>query len=421
MELRFGNLITLLDGVLFSTYFILLYLAIFWILVLFSNEKKKLQKMPGELPIVSVIIPAYNEEKSLLETVRSVQDLDYPHLEILIVDDGSKDGTNRIAREIVAKDERVRLLAQKNKGKGAALNYGISKANGKFFACLDADSSVDKDALKIMLPYFAESDVAAVCPLLKVKNPKRMIERLQWFEYVINMFYKYLNAKIDCVHVTPGPFSLYRTEAIKKIGCFDEHNITEDMEIAIRLQKYHYRIVQTFDTVVRTIAPHNWKGLFKQRIRWYTGALDNTIGYKKMMFKKEFGDFAFIRMPTIILGGAITLILLTTIIVELFKSAVDWFYVIKSINFDIVTLLMNFKLNYNVLLIPVFKLFIAATLMGISFFVMIYAYRVINERISRYGKTWLSLCSYLFLYGLFISGVWVYIAYSKLAKKKVSW
>ena len=134
------------------------------------------------------------------------------------------------------------------------------------------------------------------------------------------MFHRYLNAKLNCIHVTPGPFSVYKTQVIKDIGWFDEKTITEDLEIAIRLQKHHYKIIQTFDTIVETIAPDSWKQLFRQRVRWYKGSVDNTINYKKLIFNKEYGDFGFIRMPTIILSGIIAIVLSGTLLQALIKK-----------------------------------------------------------------------------------------------------
>jgi len=92
------------------------------------------------------------------------------------------------------------------------MNAGINVAKGEFFAGLDADSFVREDALKKLLPYFTEEDIAAVLPLIKIRNPRNVLQRLQWYEFIVNMFYKKIASLINCIHVTPGPFSVYRTE-----------------------------------------------------------------------------------------------------------------------------------------------------------------------------------------------------------------
>ena len=273
-----------------------------------------------------------------------------------------------------------------------------------------------------MLPIFEQDqNIAAVCPLLKVKKPQNVLQKVQWYEYVVNMFYKFLNAKLDCIHVTPGPFSVYKTKVIKDLGGYDETTITEDLEIAIRLQKHQYKIVQTFDTVVETMVPTTWKKLFRQRIRWYKGSVDNSIKYKQLIFNKKYGDFGIIRMPTIILSGIIAIILVGTFFQALIAKMMVTFSYLRDINFDLLTLIKHFSLEVNILNWPFSRLFAAATLMGISFFIMIYSYRLLKEKITNHGRTFVSLVTYLFIYGFFITAVWLYIGFMFIGKKKNFW
>lgn len=419
-------IITFLDTVLFSTYFLLLFLSIFWLLVLFAPEEKKEKPKQKRFPFFTAIVPAYNEEKSIRGTLQSLVNLEYPaeKMEIIVVNDGSTDQTKEMVEQFIQNhpSRNITMLNQENKGKANAMNHGLTIAKGEFFACLDADSFVTPHALQAMLPVFEENkDVAAVCPLLKVRNPQNILQKVQWYEYVINMFYKFLNSKLDCIHVTPGPFSVYKTKVITDLGGYDETTITEDLELAIRLQKHQYKIVQTFDAVVETVAPTTWKKLFRQRIRWYKGSVDNSIRYRNLIFNKKYGDFGVMRMPTIIISGIIALILAGTMLHALIKEAVRGLVYLKNINFDVLTLIKNFSFEFNVLTLPFAKLFIAATLMGISFFIMIYSYRIIKERITNHGKTFFSLVTYLFIYGFFITAVWIYIAFMFITGKKNSW
>lgn len=419
-------IVTVLDAVLFCTYFLLLFLSIFWLLVLFSSQEKNEKKKLREFPFFTTIVPAYNEEKSVKETLLSLINLDYPNekKEIIVVNDGSTDKTKEIVEQFIQDHpaDKITLVNQKNQGKGKAMNTGLALAQGEFFACLDADSFIAANALQEMLPLFQEdTNIAAVCPMLKVKNPKNVLQKVQWCEYIINMFYKFLNSRLDCIHVTPGPFSIYKTTVIKELGGFNEHTITEDLEIAIRLQKYQYKIVQTFDAIVETVAPLTWKKLFKQRVRWYKGSVDNTLAYKNLIFNKKYGDFGFIRMPTIISSGIIAIILSATLFQSLISKLYFQFTYLKSINFDFITLIRNYSFDFNLLNLPIFKLFVACTLLGISLFVMIYSYKLVKEKITNYGRTWLSLVTYLFIYGFFITLVWFYIAFMVITKKKNFW
>ncbi|MDP3698685.1 MAG: glycosyltransferase [Nanoarchaeota archaeon] len=417
---------TFLDAVLLVTYFLLLFLSIFWLLVLFSPNLEQKKKKLVAFPFFSAIVPAYNEENSITATLQSLVNLEYPKdkIEIIVVNDGSKDGTKEIIELFMAQhpSHNIILLNQENRGKGNAMNNGLAIAKGEYFACLDADSLIAPQALKAMLPIFAQDhNVAAVCPLLKVKNPQSILQKVQWYEYVVNMFYKFLNAKLDCIHVTPGPFSVYKTNIIKDLGGYDENTITEDLEIAIRLQKHQYKIVQTFDTFVETMVPTTWKKLFRQRIRWYKGSVDNSIRYKNLIFNKKYGDFGIIRMPTIILSGIIAIVLVGTFFQALIAKAMVTFSYLQDINFDLLTLIRHFSLEMNILTWPFSRLFVAATLMGISFFIMIYSYKLIKERITNHGRTFVSLVTYLFIYGFFITAVWIYISFMLIGKKKNFW
>lgn len=420
--------IEFLDVVLFSTYFILLFLSIFWLLVLFTPTEEKEEKKTKleRKPFFSAIVPAYNEEKSIEMTLQSLVNLEYPaeKMEIIVVNDGSTDRTKEIVELFVQEhlSHKIILLNQKNQGKAAAMNYGLKIATGEFFACLDADSGVSSNALQAMLPLFEDNDnVAAVCPLIKVKKPRNVLEKVQWYEYIINMFHRFLNAKLNCLHVTPGPFSVYRTQIIRDIGGFDEHTITEDLEIAIRLQIHHYQILHTFDAIVETVAPATWKALFRQRVRWYKGATDNTIQYKELVFNKKYGDFGLMRMPTVVLSGFLAIVLTGTLLYELGRSVLEKVIYYSSINFDFLTLLRNFSMDITILTWPFAKLFIAVTLAGISFFVMIYSHRIIKEKITNHGLTFFSLVSYLLVYGFFLTAVWVYIGFMYVSKRKNFW
>ncbi len=417
--------IELLDVVLFSIYFLLLFLSIFWMLVLFSPSQEKRTKLQ-RTPFFSAIVPAYNEEKSMEMALESLVNLDYPaeKMEIIVINDGSTDRTPKIVEQFIHEhpSPSIILLHQQNGGKAKAMNHGLTIVRGEFFACLDADSFVSPNALQAMLPLFEDNEkVAAVCPLIKVKKPQNVLEKVQWYEYIINMFHRFLNAKLNCLHVTPGPFSVYRTQIIRNIGSFDEQTITEDLEIAVRLQKHHYQILHTFDAIVETVAPSTWKALFRQRVRWYKGATDNTIQYKELVFNKNYGDFGMLRMPTIILSGILALVLAGTLLYELGRSILEKLIYYYSINFDFLTLLRNFSVEINVLTWPFAKLFIALTLAGISFFVMIYSHRIIKEKITNHGRTFFSLVSYLLIYGFFITAVWIYIGFRYVSGKKDSW
>ncbi len=418
-------IITAFDVFLFVIYFIVLYLSIFWLGVLFLVKEEEKPKKKGKRPMFTAIVPAYNEERAIVQTLKSLVALNYPKdkKQIIVVNDGSKDRTRELVESYIARNpgEPITLINQENQGKAVAMNKGLEIAKGEYFACLDADSFVAPNALIEMLPYFEDEEVAAVCPLLKVNKPSSVIEKVQWYEYVVNMFYKHLNGKLDCIHVTPGPFSVYRTGLIKDLGGYDTTTITEDLEIAIRLQKHQYKIVQTFDATVYTNSPKTWRSLFWQRVRWYRGSVDNSLRYKKIMFNKKYGDFGIIRMPTIIMSGILTILitgfLLREVVTRLTRNVV-W---LQAINFDIFTILKAYEWQVDLLNLPYSKYFIALTVITLGLFVMVYSYRLVGEKITNHGKTFASLSFYLLVYSFFLSFVWMYIAFQMVTKRKLRW
>lgn len=414
---------TFITILLWFTYFISLYFAVFWLIIFLTKEEKKKPEELQVFPLVTIAIPAYNEQKSIAATIASVLSLDYPTggWELLVVDDGSTDATAKIVTEIIQKNKRnnVLLLQQQNKGKGAALNAALQSAKGEYFVCLDADSFVEQSALKKMLPHFHDKNVAAVLPFLKIYNPQKTLEKLQWYEYLVNMFYKELMGIVNCVHVTPGPFSIYRTETLKKIGCFDEQNLTEDLEIALRLQWHHYKIIQLMDTEVQTIGPETLKELYLQRNRWFKGATLNAIKYRKMLFNKNYGDFGFMQMPTILLSGIIALILVTTFIYSILKPYVDTAGYLTLIRFDILPFLAHLQWNFSIMDLNWITIFVAITMICISLYIMKKAETSAKENLLKYG--FFSILVYLFFYFLFLGAVWVGVFFDILRRRKQQW
>ncbi|MBI4451938.1 glycosyltransferase family 2 protein [Candidatus Woesearchaeota archaeon] len=408
---------------LWSAYLLSLYFAIFWFLVLLDKEKKPKTRKLKNYPDVSIVVPAYNEEKNLAPTLNSLVNLDYPKnkLEIIVVNDGSTDNTKSVVRNFISKNKSsdIKLIDKQNEGKGAALNDGLRITKGEFFICLDADSVVARDSLKKILPHFTNDEIAVVLPLLKVSKPKNIWEKMQWLEYIVNMFYKKMMSSLNCVHVSPGPFSVYRKKILDRIGGFDEHNLTEDLEVTLRLQSNNYRIVQLLDAEVFTAAPKTFKELYKQRNRWFKGAVLNALKYRHMMFNKKYGDFGIIQMPTIIISGMLAIILFTSAVYYGLKPYVKAFYNSIFIDFDFYTLIRTFKTDFNLLDLNYMALIIAIVTLVISIYILRKSHTATNERIRKHGM--MSLLAYLFFYFLVLGFVWIGILFDLAFRKKQKW
>ena len=413
--------------VIWGAYLFSLYFVVFWLLVLLEGGLKEERKRLKRTPLVSVIVPAYNEEKSIGNTLNSILNLNYPKdkLEILVINDGSTDNTKGIVERIIKNHPsfNIQLVNKENGGKGTALNLGLEKAKGEFFVCLDADSEPEPDCLIKMLPYFEDGKVATVLPLLKVKNPKKLIEKIQWVEYLINLFYKKLMGHINCVHVSPGPFSAYRTDILRKVGGFDENNLTEDLEITLRLQKYDYRIIQLLNVEVLTKAPNSLKAFYKQRNRWYKGTILNMINYRKMIFNKKYGDFGLVMMPWVMIAGFFTVALFFVSLyhfgyIPLKQLISNW----NAINFDL-TVYFNtfswdgvknfiFNINYINFSLGVLGLGLAVT----SF---VWAYHAAGEKLRTNGTYLLPV--YVIIYSWFIATAWTLVLFDLARGKRQKW
>ncbi|MBI2541949.1 glycosyltransferase family 2 protein [Candidatus Woesearchaeota archaeon] len=410
-------------AVLWTAYLISLYFAVFWFLVLIDRETKQKTKKLKSHPLVSIAIPAYNEEKNIAKTLASLTELKYPKnkLEIIVVNDGSTDGTKEAVTKLISENRQfdIKLINKKNQGKGAALNHALKTARGEFFVCLDADSIVTKGALLKILPHFTSGNIAVVLPLLKVEKPKNIWQKMQWLEYIVNMFYKKLMGKLNCVHVSPGPFSVYRKSILKNIGGFDENNLTEDLEITLRLQSKNYIIVQLLDAEVFTLAPKTFKELYKQRNRWYKGSVINAFRYKHMMFNKQYGDFGMIQMPTIIISGLIAMILVSS---AMYYGLKPYFKIMHNsifIDFDFYTLAKAFKFDFSFMDLNYMAILVAAIMLAISVLVLKKSHTATNENPNKHGL--FSLVSYTFFYFLVIGFIWVGITLDLMFGKKQKW
>lgn len=273
-----------------------IFTTIFFLLTLWEHETKN--PKATKQPFVSVVIPAYNEQENIDKTINSVLALDWPKekLEIIVVDDGSIDMTFEIAKKIASKQKQVRVFRKRNEGKASALNYGIAKAKGSIIASLDGDSFVSKNALKKMIGYFSDNRVMAVTPSLKIFQPSGILQRIQHVEYLLSIFLRKTFSFLNAVHVVPGPFSLYRKNFFEKYGMFDKKNITEDTEMALRIQSHGYKIENSIDAVVNTVSPKTFRGLLKQRMRWYYGFTKNAMHYHEL-FAPAFGDLGSFILP----------------------------------------------------------------------------------------------------------------------------
>lgn len=310
-----AQMVQLSSIAMYSIAFLAIYVQVFF-LVTFLEKRKHIQFRKGgilldEYPAVTIIVPCWNEENTIDATVTSLRALDYPKdkLTFFLIDDGSTDSTWQKMQQY-SNHQHIKIFHKSNGGKHTAMNMGIELATSEFVGCLDADSFVDPQALKRIMTYFAsDHSTMAVVPSIVVHTPKTLIQKIQKVEYNWGVYMKKMLALVNGIHVTPGPFSIYRREIFSKIGLFKKAHNTEDMEIAYRMQKHHMKIEHCNDAFVFTVTPDTVKKLYKQRLRWIYGFIKNTIDYRSMLFSKNYGVFSWFTVPSGVISilGALTM------------------------------------------------------------------------------------------------------------------
>ncbi len=255
---------------------------------------------PSYRPRVSVVIAAHNEEKVVVRTVQAVLASHYPNFEVLVVDDGSTDGTLSELETAFAGDARVRVLTQENGGKSTALNRAIAQAKGEVLVALDADTLFEPEAIALLARHFADPQVAAVSGNVKVGNAQNLVARLQSIEYIcgFNLDRRALDV-LNAVAVVPGAVGAWRRSAVLEAGGYSCDTVAEDIDLTLALRRKGYLIRYEEHALAHTEAPESVSALARQRIRWAFGTLQAAWKHRDVTFRPRFGTMAFITLPTI--------------------------------------------------------------------------------------------------------------------------
>lgn len=307
----------------YSLSFLAIYVQVF-LLVTFLEHRKEIFIRGADItlenyPTVTIVVPCYNEEETVSITVESLLALNYPEekLQIIVVDDGSRDSTWQVLQKY-ATNSRISLYKKENGGKHTALNLGLEHTKSEFVGCLDSDSSVHPEALKRIMTFFKNPETMAVAPSIVIRNPKNIIQYAQRAEYDMAHYTKKMLAFLNGIHVTPGPFSIFRRKVFEEIGNYKKSHHTEDQEIALRMHKNGLRIDHCPDAYVYTSSPNTIPKLYKQRVRWIYGFIKNATDYRDLFFRPEYGTIGFFTLPSGFISIAGTVILLVFAISRLY-------------------------------------------------------------------------------------------------------
>ena len=419
---RFGDIVArhmeIFEGVILYTFlFVGIYFQVF-ILFTYLVSRKQIKADGnrsfelGKYPSVAVIVPAWNEEKTLAKTLDSLLNLAYPKdkLKIVVVNDGSTDKTAEIMEQYKKIHPQIETFSKENGGKHTAVNFGITHTESDLIGCLDADSFVERDTLKKMACVFENPNVMAVTPAMKIYQPKSIVQMIQSAEYVFGVLVKKVMGLIGAIHVTPGPFTIFRRDVFTKIGLFRKAHNTEDMEIAFRMQANHLQIENVHNAWVYTTGPSTVRKLYRQRLRWTHGFLENAKDYKYLFFNKKYGNIGLITLPV----GLILIIGVLFSVFFIFYRIVNWL-VTKFIEWRTVGFLrphLSFSFFYVstrlhiILIVSIYLLMIM---------ILLSAYKLAEEKAGK------NILLYFVLYP-FISPFWVIKSLWNTAfAKKTKW
>ena len=257
---------------------------------------------PEYQPRVTVLIPAYNEEADIVDTVRAALSCDYPKLEVLVVNDGSTDRTPELVLANFGSDPRVRLISQSNHGKPSALNHGLAEATGEIIISIDGDTIVDAEAIPRLVRHFANAQVGAVAGNVKVMNRNKWLTRWQALEYITSQnLEKRAFDLLNCIPVVPGAVGAWRTDLLRANNGFSGDTVAEDTDLTLTIRRNGWKILYDEDAIGRTEVPETVEALIRQRFRWTFGTLQAVWKHRDAVGKPRYGTLGWVAIPNIFL------------------------------------------------------------------------------------------------------------------------
>ncbi|MCW8097370.1 bifunctional polysaccharide deacetylase/glycosyltransferase family 2 protein [Streptomyces tauricus] len=273
---------------------------------------------------VSVVVPAYNEKECIANTLKSLVQSTHP-IEIIVVDDGSTDGTKEIAEALGMPN--VRVIRQENAGKPAALNNGVRNASHDIVVMMDGDTVFEADTVRQLVQPFADPDVGAVAGNAKVGNRNTIIGAWQHIEYVMGFnLDRRMYDLLRCMPTIPGAIGAFRREAVLAVGGMSEDTLAEDTDITIAMHRQGWRVVYQEHAKAWTEAPASLKQLWSQRYRWSYGTMQALWKHRKSLTDKgPSGRFGRVGMPLVVIFQIVT---------PVFAPLIDVFTVYSMIFID---------------------------------------------------------------------------------------
>lgn len=373
----------ILDVMFYILVFLSVYVQVFFFVTFLENRKRIIIR-DGKIklnfyPSVTVAVPCWNEENTIEKTIHSLLNLNYPKdkLKIFLIDDGSTDNTWNVINKFI-NYSNVKILHKENGGKYTALNLVLENIETDFFGGLDADSFADPESLIRIMSFFEkDSSIMAVASSVIVDNPKNFIQHAQKAEYDMGVYFKKMLCFLNAINVTPGPLTIFRKKVFDDLGPYRHGHNTEDMEIAYRMQKNHYKIEHCNDAYVYTNTPRTIKKLYKQRLRWIYGFINNTIDYRSVIFRKKYGNFAIFTLPM----GVISIFSVSYLFGKIIYNLGNFLYS-KIIQFETIGINFNVKkLSFDPFFINTQSfMFLVLVIYFLVFFAILFGRKMAKEK-----------------------------------------
>ncbi|TRZ44339.1 glycosyltransferase family 2 protein [Robertkochia solimangrovi] len=334
----------------------------------------------NNLPAISILAPAYNEEANIVENVRSLLTVNYPYFEIVIINDGSKDGTlnqlistfqlieddtpyhnfipskdiNRVYRSSSHSFRNLKVIDKKNGGKADALNAGINACSHEIICCIDVDCILESDALlKLIKPFLNNKNkviasggiirIANSCiiedgRIIEVKLPEKFIAKAQVIEYFrAFLMGRMAWSRIDGLMLISGAFGMFDKQTVMDAGGYNHNTVGEDMELLVRMRRVMaekntpYTVGFIPDPLCWTEVPQDWNILYRQRNRWTRGTIETLWLHRKMMFNPKYKILGLLSAPYWMLFEWLAPIIefcgILFFMLLLLFGKVNWFYV----------------------------------------------------------------------------------------------
>jgi cellulose synthase/poly-beta-1,6-N-acetylglucosamine synthase-like glycosyltransferase len=337
----FAAMLIFLVGTFFIPVFLLvlisaslwLFVMLVYFLLLLDKRIDGHAKRSKYSPSISIVVPVYNSMGTLKKFFDYLKKINYAgKMEIICVDDGSTDGS----REFLEKVKGIRLVkSKKNSGcKATPLNKGIALARHEFVVCIDSDTYPEPEIFNKMMGYFdGDTKVGAVGSMILPDKNKTIVQKIQYIEYAMGLgLWASALSALNSRTTIPGAMVIIRKKVIKEIGGgFDPDNLTEDMEIVMRLQRHGYKVKTCFEAIALTDVPNTLKKMLIQRERWFRGRIFNLLKFKELFFSRKNFDLGFFGLPYLFFLEILSVVLVLRVIIMLFSDLLKFLQVESTV------------------------------------------------------------------------------------------